>query len=128
MILRFLVFVGITIFCILQIVQQMSGPGPVYLPLTYVGCIILLAIGFGPRGIFTWPLGTILLLIEGHWVVGWIPAVLVVFTLIGNKWLDKKHPTFCIVCGEPFEEGQEIVKYRGTKIHAGRCHRKVEEE
>ena len=45
----------------------------------------LLVFGLGPRGLFTWPLATLLLLLRGHWVIGWIPLALVVFNLIGNK-------------------------------------------
>ena len=121
MILRWIVLVAMIAFCISKIIAEVTAPGPAYLPLIYIVCPILLLAGLGKRGMFTWPLATILLLIEGHWIVGWIPAALVVFTVIGNKWLDKKHPTRCPVCNLDFEEGQELVKYNDILVHSGEC-------
>lgn len=121
MVLRLLVSIGMIGFCLWQILQEMSTPGPVYVSLLYIGAIILIGIGQNDRGLFTWPLATILLLIEGHWIIGWVPAALVTFTVIGNEWLNKKYPTHCKVCKMPFEEGQKLVNYDGIQVHAGEC-------
>lgn len=121
MLLRLLVAIGMISFCLWQILQDVNAPGPAYLPLTYIGAIILIGVGLNKKGLFTWPLATILLLIEGHWIIGWIPVALVTFTVIGNEWLDKKYPTHCKVCKLPLENGQEIVDCDGTIVHAHKC-------
>jgi len=121
MILKFLVLIGMIAFCIWQFIQEISTPGPVYIPVIYIICPVLLLIGLGPRGVITWPLATILLLLERHWIVGFIPAALVGFTIVGNEWLKKKYPTKCQVCNNNFEEGQEVINYRGVHVHAGDC-------
>ena len=91
MILRFLVLVGLIAFCVWQLFAQLSSPGPVYLPLVYIAVPILLVVGMGPRGVFTWPIAGILLLLQGHWIIGFVPPILVLFTVIGNEWLNKRY-------------------------------------
>jgi len=90
-ILQILVLIGMVSFCIWQLILEVQATG--YIPITYIVTPILLLIGIHPRGILTWPLATILLLIRGHWLIGWIPAFLVVFTIYGNEWLKKKYPS-----------------------------------
>jgi len=121
MVLQFIVMIGMVGFCIWQFVEQVSAPSPVYLPLTYIICPILLVIGLGKRGVVTWPIATVLLLIEGHWIVGWIPGLLVGLTVIGNKWLMKKYPTDCPMCKKRIESWQEFERYHGIHVHAGEC-------
>ena len=52
--------------------------------------------GLNKFGLMSWPVATLLLLLRGHWVVGWIPLAFVVFTVLGNKMLDRN--------GEPAKE------------------------
>jgi hypothetical protein len=90
MLLRIVVCLAMVAFAIWQGVAVASIPSPEgrhYFPIIYIAVAVLLLAGVGPRGILTWPLATILLLIRGHWVVGWIPLVLVLFNLIGNELL-----------------------------------------
>ena len=122
MILQYLVMLGMIAFCVWRFVVELGMSGPVYIPLIYVMCPILLVVGLGKRGVITWPLATILLLLEGHWIIGWIPATLVTFTILGNMWLDKKYPTTCAICGEPFADGEEILVDQDNRhIHSGDC-------
>ena len=125
MILKYLTLIGMIVFCILNVIDQTNVPGPVYLPLIYMVSPILLIIGLGKKGVFLWPIVTILLLIEGHWIVGWIPAALVTFTIIGNEWLDKKYPVSCIICNQLFEEGEEVMKYKNQVVHANECYNEL---
>lgn len=121
MVLQILVLIGILGFCIWQIVVQIGAHGPVYLLIIYIGCSILLISGLGKRGVVTWPIATVLLLIAGHWIVGWIPVLLVGFTIIGNNWIMKKYPTDCAICQKRIESGQEFKYYHGIYVHAGKC-------
>ncbi|MBN1918717.1 MAG: hypothetical protein JW889_12485 [Verrucomicrobia bacterium] len=86
--LRAVVCAGMVIFCVWQGIEAASAESPEgrhYLPIVYVLCPILLIAGLHPRGIVTWPAASVLLLVRGHFVLGWIPAGLVAFNLVGNK-------------------------------------------
>lgn len=90
MVLRILVAVMMTIFCLWQGFVSASVPsagGHHYFPVLYVLVPFLLWGGLNPLGLFTWPLATVLLLARGHWVAGWIPLALVAFNVIGNRLL-----------------------------------------
>lgn len=128
MILQIVVLIGMIGFCIWQLVNQISTPSSVYIPVLYILCPILLIFGIGKRGVITWPLASILLLIQGHWIVGWIPALLVGFTIIGNDWLKKKYPTDCPMCQKRIEIGQEFKYHRGIYVHAGDCFNALKSE
>jgi hypothetical protein len=87
-ILRLLTCIGMDIFCLWQgfhVASISSASGHHYFPIIYVLCVILLTSGINKFGLITWPLTTVLLLIQGFWIIGWIPLGLVVFTLIGNE-------------------------------------------
>lgn len=68
-----------------------SPAGRSYLLIIYILVPILLWTGLSPRGLITWPLATVLLLLPGHWVAGWIPLALVVFNLIGNALVEPEN-------------------------------------
>lgn len=122
MILQYLVMLGMIAFCVWRLIVESGTPGPVYIPLIYIICPVLLVVGLGKRGVVTWPLATILLLLEGHWIIGWVPAALVTFTVLGNVWLDKRYPTTCAICGEPFEDGEEVLVDEDNRhVHSGAC-------
>lgn len=93
MILRIVVCVGMCNFSLLQGFQEASIPaenGRHYFSAIYIFVIILLCSGLNKRGLITWPIATILLLIKGHFIAGWIPLGLVIFNLIGNKIVHNK--------------------------------------
>jgi len=93
MVLRILVCVAISIFSIIQGFQSASIlaiNGRYYFPGIYIWVVVLLFSGFNKFGLITWPLASALLLLKGHFVVGWIPVALVIFNIIGNKIVDKK--------------------------------------
>ncbi len=92
MLLRLVVCIGMVIFCVVQgfiAAETPTESGDHYFPLVYIICSVLLLAGLNPRGLITWPISTILLLLYGHWIVGWIPLGLVLFTLLGNYVLDR---------------------------------------
>jgi len=82
MLLRLLVCLWMVGFCIWQGIQA-SMPTAI-VRMLYSACAILLLSGLNPRGLITWPIASLLLLSRGHWIVGWIPAALVVYNVIGN--------------------------------------------
>jgi len=93
MILRILICIGVSIFSIMQGLQVASIPaenGRHYFPGIYIWIIVLLFSGFNKYGLITWPLASVLLLLKGHFIVGWIPVALVIFNIIGNKIVNKK--------------------------------------
>lgn len=99
MLLRLVVCIGMVIFCVWQGFVASSVPiesGDHYFPGVYLFCIIILSMGLNKFGLMSWPVATLLLLLRGHWVVGWIPLAFVVFTVLGNKMLDRN--------GEPAKE------------------------
>jgi len=92
MLLRLIVCIGMDIFCIWQGFAAAAVPaenGRHYFPGLYILCIILLSSGLNKFGLMTWPLATLLLLLRGHWIAGWIPLGLVVFTVLGNRALER---------------------------------------
>jgi len=89
MILRLIVCIGTIVFCIYQISQEISIPGNSGVPFAYTSCIVLLLIGLSPKGVITWPIATVILLFEGHYIVGFIPLTLVIFNMIGNELINK---------------------------------------
>jgi len=93
MFVRIAVAIAMTAFCLWQGLVSASMPsdaGRHYFPFLYVAVPLLLWSGLNRRGLLTWPLATVLLLLRGHWVVGWIPVALVVFNLIGNQVARKR--------------------------------------
>ena len=92
MVLRLVVFIGLVAFCVFEGLSAASVPsleGRHYLPIVYILSPLLLLLGLGPKGVFTWPIVSVMLLYQGHWLVGWIPLLLVVFNIIGNEWVRK---------------------------------------
>lgn len=92
MVLRIIVAIGMTIFCVWQGFEAASIPSPEgrnYFPIIYIICPILLWSGMNPRGLITWPLATIFLLVRGHWFMAWIPLALVIFSVVGNEIIHK---------------------------------------
>lgn len=88
MLLRVAIAIGITLFCVWQGFVAGSVPtdaGRYYFPILYLLVPVLLWGGLNPKGMFTWPVASVLLLYRGHWIVGWVPAALVVLNLIGNE-------------------------------------------
>lgn len=88
MLLRFLVCLGMCIFSLFQGLKAASIPvenGRHYFSILYILVVILLCSSLNKRGLVTWPIATLLLLIKGHYIAGWIPLWLVIFNLIGNK-------------------------------------------
>ena len=80
-------------FCVMQGCEAASVPsqsGRYYFPIIYIIAPILLLAGMNPKGLFTWPIVTLLLLIRGHWIVGWVPTGLVLFNLNGNSIIMRK--------------------------------------
>jgi hypothetical protein len=93
MILRVLVALSMTAFCAWEGFAAASVPsasGRNYLPVIYIAVPILLWSGLNPRGLITWPLATVLLLLRGHLFVGWVPLALVIFNLVGNEVARKR--------------------------------------
>jgi hypothetical protein len=69
--LRFLVCIGMVIFCALHYADA---------PIIYGICTAMLLVGVGlTPAFYSWIIVTILLLIRGHWEVGWIPGVLTLY-------------------------------------------------
>ena len=94
MVLRVLVAMVITAFCLWKGLGAASVPtetGRYYLPIIYLVVPVLLWIGLKPRGLITWPVATVLLLIRGHWIVGWVPLALVLFNLVGNELVRRRN-------------------------------------
>lgn len=92
MLLRLIVCIGLDMFCVWQGLQAAAiatPDGRHYFPAVYIFCIVLLSSGLNKFGLISWPVTTILLLLYGHWIVGWIPLALVLFTVWGNKTLDR---------------------------------------
>lgn len=93
MVLRLIVCISMDIFCIWQGNLQASvvtETGRHYFPVVYLVCVILLTGGLNRFGLYTWPLTTLILLLKGHFFVGWIPLALVVFNLICNEMLKRR--------------------------------------
>ena len=96
MILRIIVAVGLTAFCILEglaAATQPTSSGHYYFPGVYILIPLLLLAGLGPRGLITWPIATIFLLLNGHVYLGWLPLLLVVYNLIGNEVVRRRGRT-----------------------------------
>ena len=86
--LRIVIAIGMTVFCVWQAVVAASVPteaGRHYVPILYFLVPVLLWGGLNRSGMLTWPMATVLLLVRAHWIVGWIPVALVIFNLIGNE-------------------------------------------
>ncbi len=93
MILRIMIALAMTAFCAWQGLEVSSVPteaGRNYFPFIYFTVPFLLWGGLNPMGMITWPLATILLLVQGHWIVGWIPVALVLFNVVMNEQLKKR--------------------------------------
>ena len=89
MILRLLICIGMVVFCLWQGFAASNIPSPEgrhYFPIIYIVCPILLLTGLSPRGLVTWPVATVLLLLRGHFILGWVPLGLVIFN-VGGSWL-----------------------------------------
>jgi hypothetical protein len=90
MLLRFFVCIGMIGFCVWQglVASQVpSAAGRHYFPGIYILVPILLLAGLNKWGLISWPVATLLLLIKGHVIVGWIPVALLAVTVVGNKLL-----------------------------------------
>ena len=88
MILRLLICIAMSIFAFLQgfqVVSSSAEKGSDYFLGIYIIVVILLFSGLNKRGLITWPIASVLLLLKGHIIVGWIPVALVIFNLIGNE-------------------------------------------
>ena len=88
--LRVVIAIGMTVFCVWQAVAAASVPteaGRYYVPMLYFLVPVLRWGGLNPRGLITWPVASLLLVVRGHWIVGWVPVALVVLNLIGNEVL-----------------------------------------
>lgn len=93
MALRIVTALAMTAYCLWRGLEVSSVPteaGQYYFPLIYIAVPLLLWGGLNPIGMITWPLATILLLVQGHWIVGWIPVALVVFNVVANEQLNRR--------------------------------------
>ena len=84
-ILRIVVVIGVSIFCLYHGWKAALIPSPQgrnYFPFFYSVPILLMMGGAGKGGLYFWPLATIVLLIKGHWIFGWIPLLMTLFTII----------------------------------------------
>jgi len=92
MLLRLLVCIAMVFFCVWQGIVAAGIPaenGHNYFPFAYILSIVLLSSGLNKYGLFTWPIATAILLFRGHFIVGWVPIILVLYNIIGNKSLNK---------------------------------------
>ena len=88
MLLRILVALGMTAFCVFEGFSAASVPtdgGDFYFPFEYLLVPVLLWGGLNPSGLISWPIASLMLLLSGHWILGWVPVGLVVINLIGNR-------------------------------------------
>ncbi len=95
MLLRIVVAIGMTAYCIIEGAAAVSVPsaaGRNYLPVVYLATPILLWAGLNPRGLITWPVASILLLASGHWTIGWVPIGLVAVNVVGNEMIRRHAP------------------------------------
>jgi len=93
MMLRLVVCILMVAFCVWQGFLAASIPtenGDYYFPGAYSFAIGFLVTGCNKFGIIGWPIATFILLLRGHFIVGWIPLALVVFNLAGNYLIDRK--------------------------------------
>ncbi|MCK5762513.1 MAG: hypothetical protein KAH05_00175 [Clostridiales bacterium] len=92
MLLRLLVCIAIIIFCIWQGLVAAGIPaenGRNYFPFAYILAIVLLSSGLNKFGLITWPLVTLILVVRGHLIIGWIPLIFILYNVFGNKLLNK---------------------------------------
>jgi len=92
MLLRLLICFAMIIFCIWQGLVAAGIPdenGRHYFPLAYILSIVLLSSGLNKFGLITWPIVTLILIIRGHYIIGWTPLIFVLYNVIGNMLFNK---------------------------------------
>jgi len=80
------------VFCIWQGIVASSitaENGHHYFSFSYILAIVLLLSGLNKFGLITWPIATLILVLRGHFIIGWFPLILVLYNVIGNKLLNK---------------------------------------
>jgi hypothetical protein len=96
MILRLIVCISMCLFSIWQGFVAASVPtetGSHYFPGEYIFVVVLLASGLNKFGLMTWPIATVILLLKGHLIVGWVPLFLVILNVVGNKYFKNQKVT-----------------------------------
>ena len=95
MLVRIVVCVALILFCVHQAITGLIYPsesGGYYISMAYIAVPVLLLLGLNRRGLLTWPIASLVLLLKGHWIVGWVPVALVLINIIGNALVNARSP------------------------------------
>lgn len=94
MVLRPLVAIVIIAFCIYRLYLDATQPDSetsTSFGISYLVVPFLMVWWKGAGGMVRWTIASLmLLLLEGHWIVGWLPGATVAFNLIGNALVDAR--------------------------------------